>query len=233
MQRNRRSRETAPLVLALGVQMANILQGQEVPPITVFLIIINVMIHISPYPHIFGFDLSNIGANCIYPTKIVDSISHGQLLANRVILSGFIHADDIHLYYNMISLLWKGIHLENRMTSSSYLKLVVYSLLCSHCLLVVMSYALDTMGVPPQLSGYHSCAVGFSAVIFCLKYVWNVQSPGTTGVGGMQVPTRYAAWLELVLTSLMVPNASFLGHLAGILAGVIYIQGLRGKAFMR
>lgn len=41
---------------------------------------------------------------------------------------------------------------------------------------------------------------------------------------GFKVHTRYAAWLELVLISVLVPNASFLGHLCGILAGVIYVE---------
>lgn len=64
-------------------------------------------------------------------------------------------------------------------------------------------------------SSYHSCAVGFSAVLFSLKYVLNATSAGHTNVGGFNVPTRQAAWAELVLISLMSPNASFLGHLCG------------------
>lgn len=41
---------------------------------------------------------------------------------------------------------------------------------------------------------------------------------------GFRVHTRYAAWLELVLISVVVPNASFLGHLCGILAGILYVE---------
>lgn len=37
---------------------------------------------------------------------------------------------------------------------------------------------------------FHSCAVGFSSVLFSLKYVLNATSPGYTSVGGFQVPTR-------------------------------------------
>lgn len=36
--------------------------------------------------------------------------------------------------------------------------------------------------------------------------------------------TTYVAWLELVLISLLVPNSSFLGHLCGIFAGILYIE---------
>jgi rhomboid domain-containing protein 1 len=125
-------------------------------------------------------------------------------------------------------------NLEKEMGSGPFLKLVVYSLLCSHTLLVILAFLLDRLAFGSNISGFHSCAVGFSAVLFSLKYVWNSQSPGSsTYVGGINVPTRYAAWLELVLISLMTPNASFLGHLAGILAGVLYVKYLRGRSFMQ
>jgi len=35
----------------------------------------------------------------------------------RLLGSAFVHADDHHLYYNMLSLLWKGIQLETSMGS--------------------------------------------------------------------------------------------------------------------
>ena len=41
---------------------------------------------------------------------------------------------------------------------------------------------------------------------------------------GFNIHTRYAAWLELVLIHFMVPNASFLGHLCGIIAGILYVE---------
>ena len=34
---------------------------------------------------------------------------------------------------------------------------------------------------------------------------------------------QYGAWAELVLIQLVTPNASFVGHLAGILAGLLYV----------
>jgi rhomboid domain-containing protein 1 len=33
----------------------------------------------------------------------------------RLLLSALVHGDDRHLYYNMTSLLWKGINLEGSM----------------------------------------------------------------------------------------------------------------------
>lgn len=34
---------------------------------------------------------------------------------------------------------------------------------------------------------------------------------------------QYVAWVELVVISLITPNASFLGHLVGILAGLLHL----------
>ena len=42
---------------------------------------------------------------------------------------------------------------------------------------------------------------------------------------GIPVPSAWACWIELVLIQLLVPNASFTGHLAGILVGLAYVKG--------
>lgn len=36
-------------------------------------------------------------------------------------------------------------------------------------------------------------------------------------------PPQFAAWAELVVAQLLIPNASFFGHLCGILAGLLYV----------
>ena len=118
------------------------------------------------------------------------------------------------------------------MGSLSFFILLVYSLIVSHCLLVIVSFALHSSGFEPHISGYNSCAVGFSAVIFSLKFVHNQSlstssssSSSMTRVHGINVPLGYACWVELVIISLVTPNASFLGHLSGILAGMLYLNG--------
>ena len=61
------------------------------------------------------------------------------------------------------------------------------------------------------------CAVGFSSVIFALKVLVNSDSLASI--------FDLSAWSELLIIQLLVPNASFIGHLAGILAGVAYVWG--------
>lgn len=113
------------------------------------------------------------------------------------------------------------------MGSSSFLTLVIFSLVVSHLLLVGIAYTLFHSGFNRIDSGYSSCAVGFSAVLFALKYVLNHGSPSQSSIMGITLPTKYAAWAELILVSIMTPQASFIGHLSGILAGILYVHGYK------
>lgn len=76
---------------------------------------------------------------------------------------------------------------------------------------------------------YSEYAVGFSGVLFAMKVVLNSPSENYTYVHGLVVPARYAAWAELVLIQMFVPGVSFLGHLGGILAGILYLR-LKGMS---
>lgn len=70
----------------------------------------------------------------------------------------------------------------------------------------------------------------FLGVLFALKVITTSEtSPGTAYIMGLPVPSRYAAWVELILIHILVPNASFMGHLAGILAGCVYTSTFIGR----
>lgn len=60
----------------------------------------------------------------------------------------------------------------------------------------------------------------FSGVIFALKVLTTENQDS-----GM----KYAVWTELVLIYLLVPGSSFMGHLAGILAGLTFSKTRIGK----
>lgn len=60
----------------------------------------------------------------------------------------------------------------------------------------------------------------FSGVIFALKVLTSENQDS-----GM----KYAVWTELVLIYLLVPGSSFMGHLAGILAGLTFSKTRIGK----
>jgi membrane associated rhomboid family serine protease len=224
--RRRRHNALSPILMSLLFQLYQQLERSPYkPPITIALLGVNIVAYIHPNANVFGYYLDELQNNCLHPLTIIQSFQRGNILWNRILLSSIIHADDYHLYYNMTSLLWKGIHLEKSLGSYSFAFLVLFSLIVSHSIMILLSYLLFVYGgFSSYHSGMDSCAVGFSAVLFSLKYVWNTISPETTNIMGMfKVPSKYAAWIELVLISLLTPNASFIGHLAGILAGYLYL----------
>ncbi|KAG7393980.1 Rhomboid- protein 4 [Phytophthora pseudosyringae] len=139
----------------------------------------------------------------------------------RIVVSGLVHVDDWHLYHNMISFLWKGYNLEYKLGSVRFLLTVSYLLVLCHVLVVVVALVLATgFQLPGPL---HQCSVGFSGVLFALKVLLNHNSPAFSSVYGFRVPTKYAAWLELVVIHFLVPRSSFMGHMCGILAGYIFV----------
>lgn len=182
------------------------------PKGTIALLLANVGVHV------FGdVDLQDY---CLGADKILRHMKRFRVIPlDRFIYSGFLHADDRHLYYNMTSLCWKGIQLEQEMGSRAFLMLCGFSLVVSHVVAVLMACALKSWGYDEP---FYSCAVGFSAVLFSLKYVLNCRSANMTTIHGISVPLKHACWLELVLISVVTPNASFIGHLAGILTGIIW-----------
>lgn len=235
MRRERERRgQVSPVVASLLAQIFHIINSSPYkPPVTIFFLGVNIFIHVHPYPEFLGFDLHDVQQNCIHPRKIVNSIIHSHspnLPLHRIIFGSLMHGDDMHLYYNMLSLTWKGLQLESQLGSAGLLMLILYAILSSGLIMVTLSYALVLIG-SENFASYNICSIGFSGVLFCLKYVLNFNAPSMTRVMGLDIPTKHAAWAELVAISLVTPNASFLGHLAGILAGVIYLHGNLEKYF--
>ncbi|KAM3616038.1 uncharacterized protein V6R79_011269 [Siganus canaliculatus] len=142
----------------------------------------------------------------------------------RLLLSPLHHADDWHLYFNMASFLWKGIRLERRLGGAWFLYLLSVFSLLTGVLYLVLEATLTELTQDQSYS--MACAVGFSGVLFALKVLSNHYHPGgVTYVMGFPVSNRYASWAELVLIHVTSPGTSFIGHLAGILVGLLYTRG--------
>ncbi|XP_063980459.1 rhomboid-related protein 4-like [Diachasmimorpha longicaudata] len=136
-------------------------------------------------------------------------------------MSNFEHGSDMHLYYNMISFILKGAYLEPMYSTANFgILLGILSTGCS-AMYVGLSYALT------QITGdygyFTTCAIGFSGVLFALKVIVVCEEHDRLHeIGGFRVPSKFAVWVELVMIHLLVPNASFVGHLGGILVGCLY-----------
>lgn len=194
----------------------NLLQQPRKPVVTAALIAAQTLIHLRPGK--LDAILPTLSEVCLNPYFVVKNRD-----LKRLWLSALYHVDETHLVYNMISLTWKGIQLENSMGSQNYAAMVAVLLGLSSSLVVASSSFLAFIADSPT-SFYSECSVGFSGVLFALKVVLNYNSPTHTNVYGILVPSRYAAWVELLVIQMFVPGTSFLGHLCGILAGLIYVN---------
>ncbi|KAL2338849.1 hypothetical protein Fmac_013295 [Flemingia macrophylla] len=191
-------------------------RSDEKPPVTAALIAANTLVYLRP----------SFLQSLVPPMEQVWFNPH-LVLRNRdlkrFLLSPFYHISEPHLVYNMLSLLWKGFHLETSMGSLHFASMVASLLLLSQGVTLTLSKSLLLL-FDYEKPYYNEYAVGFSGVLFAMKVVLNSQSDSYAYVHGVVLPSRYAAWAELVLVQLLVPGVSFIGHLGGILAGLLYLK---------
>ncbi|TKY54349.1 Rhomboid protein 14 [Spatholobus suberectus] len=191
-------------------------RSERKPPVTAALIAANTLIYLRP----------SFMDTLIPPINQVWFNPH-LILKNkdlkRFLLSPFYHIGEPHLVYNMLSLLWKGFQLETSMGSVDFASMVASLLVLSQGVTLMLSKSL-LLFFDYERAYYNEYAVGFSGVLFAMKVVLNSQADNYTYVHGVIVPARYAAWAELFLIQLLVPGVSFIGHLGGILAGLLYLK---------
>ena len=67
----------------------------------------------------------------------------------------------------------------------------------------------------------HATAVGYSCVVFGWMTVLSVKQPthSFSLLGYINLPINLAPFGSLIFCSIIVPQASFIGHLAGIVMG--------------
>ncbi|OIT03502.1 PREDICTED: rhomboid-like protein 14, mitochondrial [Nicotiana attenuata] len=186
------------------------------PPVTAGLLAANTMIYLRP--SFLDPLLPTISEVWFNPHLI---LKYKDL--KRFFLSAFYHVNDSHLVYNMLSLLWKGIQLETSMGSAEFASTVAALVAMSQGITLLLAKSL-LLFFDYERPYYKEYAVGFSGVLFAMKVILNAQSDDYTYVHGLLVPTRYAAWAELILIQMFVPGVSFLGHLGGILAGLLFLR---------
>ncbi|CAF1984422.1 unnamed protein product [Rotaria magnacalcarata] len=195
--------------------LAELGRSSHLPPITLVIIILNVLIYFDIFP-LFGLS-SDLQSVCVSTHTVLDQ---GDYM--RILLAPFFHGDDMHLYYNMASFLYKGQQLETLFGSQYFaLLLAILTLLSSLMLVLLGQLASSLLDNPEYL---FTCAVGFSAVIFALKVITTHYTPAygsNTFLGFIPISAKYIVWVELVVIQLITPNVSFLGHLAGILVGLL------------
>eukprot|EP00249_Psilotum_nudum_P018563 c26865_g2_i1 orf=180-992(+) len=147
----------------------------------------------------------------------------------RVLTSTFSHISVLHLVFNMSTLWSLGI-----VESLGQIGLGIQYYLHYTLLLIVLSSFL-VMGMYHllihrfKLEFYKRVtAVGYSCVVFGWMTILAAKQPSSKLdlFGLLSLPINFAPFESLVFTSIIVPQASFLGHLSGIVVGYSIAWGL-------
>nr|XP_019707682.1 LOW QUALITY PROTEIN: RHOMBOID-like protein 13 [Elaeis guineensis] len=147
----------------------------------------------------------------------------------RMITSAFSHISVVHLVFNM-SALWSLGVVEHL----GYMGLGVEFYLQYTLVLVVLS-GLLVLGVYHILIQKFKLeyfrrvtAVGYSCVVFGWMTILAVKQPSSklNLFGFLSLPISFAPFESLIFTSIIVPQASFIGHLSGIVVGYSIAWGL-------
>uniref|UniRef100_A0A915B2H5 Peptidase S54 rhomboid domain-containing protein n=2 Tax=Parascaris univalens TaxID=6257 RepID=A0A915B2H5_PARUN len=197
----------------------HLLQNEYIPPVTLAAILFQMAVFLGFVPPIGPWKTREM---CLLPSRI---IAHHEWI--RLLASVVMHVDDMHLYYNMVSLLWKGRRLERRLGSWRFLLILLVFAVASSGGIVALSVLATDVFHLHYLALMHQCAIGFSGVLFALKVLHTTYFPYEDSLllGWMPIPSRYACWAELLLIQFLTPEASFIGHLSGILVGLLYTKG--------
>ena len=215
--------------------LAELSRTTHLPPITLAVIVLNVLIYFDLVP-LFGLS-TRLDSVCISTHAVIDQ---GDYM--RVLLAPLFHGDDMHLYYNMASFLYKGQQLELLFGSPYFALLLIILTFTSSLTIVLLGQVAASVFDNPEY--LFTCAVGFSAVIFALKVITTHYTPHQSRdflLGFIPISTKYLVWAELIVIQLITPNVSFLGrvsrrirmpwfyfvlgHLSGILVGLLYVNG--------
>ena len=164
-------------------------------------------------------DISNA---CFSPAKIM-----GDFQVQRTLFSSFVHGDEIHLGYNMSSLLTKGIVLENRFGGKAEKFVLLFCALSilTHGFAAIIASGLFHSGLFDR-DIYYNATYGCAGVLFALQTIVLGQNPrGNYSFFGLQVPARRLALTEVGLLYLMNPsNLNLIVHSSGILAGMLMLR---------
>jgi membrane associated rhomboid family serine protease len=150
---------------------------------------------------------------------------------HRCVTASLSHVSVLHLLFNM-STLWScgvveaaggGTNAAYPWGSGWYARLSALMLLGTCGIVLAIARVLVIARVRGE-EHERVTAVGYSAVVFGWMTILSVKRPTSALVlfgGAVHLPVNLAPFASLACTSIVVPRASFVGHLAGIAMGYL------------
>lgn len=161
------------------------------------------------------------------PSKFCASLHSTVRLGkwHNLLASHFCHLNEWHLYHNLTGLLRHAIWFERQIgwrsmcyiSANLLFRSQIFHLLLNHLFYVLTkdeAYARD-------------CYIGISGLVFAINVLSNLSTKGhwilCSPFGSrICIQKSWVAWLDLFLIQFPLPTSSFLGHAAGIIAGISY-----------
>eukprot|EP00475_Leptophrys_vorax_P032253 TRINITY_DN4961_c0_g1_i8.p1 TRINITY_DN4961_c0_g1~~TRINITY_DN4961_c0_g1_i8.p1 ORF type:complete len:250 (+),score=49.35 TRINITY_DN4961_c0_g1_i8:755-1504(+) len=143
----------------------------------------------------------------------------------RAITAVYTHANLLHLVFNMMSL-WNLNFVETTGGSVTYFKYTYFLVVLDELLITSFNWVMVHQF---EQDRYRTqAAVGYSGVVFGLMSIVSAAGPLQliSFMGLFSVYSILYPFCSLFLIQLLVPQASFIGHLAGILVGFLIGFGM-------
>ncbi len=150
----------------------------------------------------------------------------------RLVTGAYFHSGVLHIVMNMLAFMGLGAWLEFKVGTAYFVWTIWVSTLLTNTLYIGICFFLATVTKREQWLYYSS--IGFSGVIFTLAVLESYSSPpgSTRSIFGMcNVPARVYPWVLLIFIQLVMPHISFVGHLSGLLVGILQAYGCLGVLF--
>jgi rhomboid domain-containing protein 1 len=188
---------------------------ESVPVVTRAIIIINLAIHALIFVSSYGLQNFAINAEWV--------LVQGEYY--RIVTAAFTHVSIMHIGMNMMSMYSLGASLEMQFGSLQFLFMSMWSVLAVGVLYVFLSW-LGAVATGDQSWMYMS-AVGYSGVLFnyAILEAYHTTAVTRSLCGFCDVPAKMYPFVLLVAISLLMPGISFLGHVSGVLFGLLLVYG--------
>lgn len=159
---------------------------------------------------------------CLSPFCVVERSEAARLWG-----CALVHLDAAHLLSNLAVLLPEAAALERQEGSGAFAGDVVALTGLSSALFVAWA-VLDKELFHRPNTYYAVGAVGLSSLAFALQVVRGESRRGTlVSALGLPLPAQWGWVAQLALTHVAAPDASFAGHVCGVLAGIAHVYLLR------